>query len=362
MVRDPKDLEVLISCAIRLSKLKNLGDGIDEVISVLVHLVSVSCLGGFVVTLITIDNSKPFATHWTFVLLVNTPSIKNRFDNSYVYSMNPLFGEPKPAPATAWLSREQRQKFDWQQRGGTIEQDEFGSRWLMNGVLHREDGPAIEYDNGDREWYQQGVLHRNNGPALVSTDREMWFRHGKIHREDGPAIVDGKGNWSWYSNGVAHRDGGLPAIKHLTKFYYMVNGQLHREGGPAVYSESEKIVYECWMIRDEYHRDGDLPALITKYEKAWYQNGKLHREVDKPARIKQSKAISGDDTVVVTEWRIRGELHRNNGPAFVKKDSRDDREEWYQHGKLHRDGAPAAISSTYYRWYSHGAMLRSLRR
>ena len=29
-------------------------------------------------------------------------------------------------------------------------------RWLLNGKLHREDGPAIEYANGTKEWYVDG--------------------------------------------------------------------------------------------------------------------------------------------------------------------------------------------------------------
>ncbi len=28
--------------------------------------------------------------------------------------------------------------------------------WLVNGVLHREDGPAIEYKNGTKKWWLNG--------------------------------------------------------------------------------------------------------------------------------------------------------------------------------------------------------------
>lgn len=29
--------------------------------------------------------------------------------------------------------------------------------WLLNGKLHREDGPAIEYSSGSKEWWLNGV-------------------------------------------------------------------------------------------------------------------------------------------------------------------------------------------------------------
>ena len=29
-------------------------------------------------------------------------------------------------------------------------------KWLLNGVLHREDGPAVEYADGSKGWYLNG--------------------------------------------------------------------------------------------------------------------------------------------------------------------------------------------------------------
>ena len=50
--------------------------------------------------------------------------------------------------------------------------------WLLNGQLHREDGPAIEYANGTK----------------------VWLLNNKRHREDGPAIEWADGAKSWYLN------------------------------------------------------------------------------------------------------------------------------------------------------------------
>jgi hypothetical protein len=30
---------------------------------------------------------------------------------------------------------------------------------MVNGLLHREDGPAIEFANGNKEWYLNGKMY-----------------------------------------------------------------------------------------------------------------------------------------------------------------------------------------------------------
>jgi len=52
--------------------------------------------------------------------------------------------------------------------------------WLLNGKLHREDGPAIEYANGNKEWYLNGKCHREDGPAVEYTNgTKCWYLNGK---------------------------------------------------------------------------------------------------------------------------------------------------------------------------------------
>ena len=57
--------------------------------------------------------------------------------------------------------------------------------WLLNGKLHREDGPAVEHANGDKFWCLNGEYHREDGPAIeyANGDRE-WFLNGKKVTEE----------------------------------------------------------------------------------------------------------------------------------------------------------------------------------
>jgi hypothetical protein len=82
---------------------------------------------------------------------------------------------------------------------------EGNKRWILNGQLHREDGPAIEFVDGTRYWFFKDNLHREKGPAQEYIDgTKAWYIHGKLHRLDGPAVeyisvYNGKKN-SWYLN------------------------------------------------------------------------------------------------------------------------------------------------------------------
>lgn len=69
-----------------------------------------------------------------------------------------------------------------------------GSIWMVNGKLHREDGPAVEKCNGRKEWWLNDKRHRVDGPAIVSVSGDMqYYENGKCSRKDGPAVenVDG---------------------------------------------------------------------------------------------------------------------------------------------------------------------------
>ena len=69
---------------------------------------------------------------------------------------------------------------------------------MLNGVLHREDGPAIEYANGTKHWYLNGKKHRKDGPASENYDGDKrWFLNGFYHRIDGPAIIYANGEKEW---------------------------------------------------------------------------------------------------------------------------------------------------------------------
>ena len=75
-------------------------------------------------------------------------------------------------------------------------------RWVLNGVLHREDGPAVDCTSGHKIWYLNGDIHREDGPAIEDANgSKKWYLNGKRHREDGPAIELVNGHKHWYLNG-----------------------------------------------------------------------------------------------------------------------------------------------------------------
>ena len=61
-----------------------------------------------------------------------------------------------------------------------IVDDDGTTRWFVNGLRHREDGPAVIYEGGGKQWYINGELHREDGPAVVHADgRKEWYINGE---------------------------------------------------------------------------------------------------------------------------------------------------------------------------------------
>ena len=57
------------------------------------------------------------------------------------------------------------------------------------------------YPSGTKEWILNGKLHRKDGPACEWADgSKFWYLNGKCHREDGPAVEYPNGSKSWYLN------------------------------------------------------------------------------------------------------------------------------------------------------------------
>jgi hypothetical protein len=64
-------------------------------------------------------------------------------------------------------------------------------------------GELHKYPNGEKHWLLNGKLHRENGPALeLSTGSKAWYLNDKLHREDGPAVIRWDGHKRWYLHGV----------------------------------------------------------------------------------------------------------------------------------------------------------------
>ena len=52
--------------------------------------------------------------------------------------------------------------------------------WLLNGKLHRENGPAVELPDGPKVWYLNGQLYREDGPAIEWADGLIsWYINGE---------------------------------------------------------------------------------------------------------------------------------------------------------------------------------------
>lgn len=73
------------------------------------------------------------------------------------------------------------------------------TRWTLDGVLHRDDGPAVIWADGSTGWYRHGVLHRDDGPAEEHAGGYLgWYDHDRQHRLDGPARVWHDGTEEWF--------------------------------------------------------------------------------------------------------------------------------------------------------------------
>ena len=120
-------------------------------------------------------------------------------------------------------------------------------RWMLNGHVHRTDGPAVTHPGGTKEWWVNGKRHREDGPAIMFMDgTEDWWVNGKRHREDGPAIVFKSGN-------------------KITGMEWWRNGKRHRIDGPAyVWISRGEIFREEWWIDGEQLTGNKLQEYITK--------------------------------------------------------------------------------------------------
>jgi hypothetical protein len=85
-----------------------------------------------------------------------------------------------------------------------------------------------------------------------------------------------------------------------------------------------------WRLNGELHReDGPAAEYINGY-KAWYIHGKRHRE-DGPA----IERVNGDKW-----WYLNGKRHREDGPAIEDANGAN---VWFLNGERHREDGPALV-------------------
>jgi antitoxin component YwqK of YwqJK toxin-antitoxin module len=96
-----------------------------------------------------------------------------------------------------------------------------------------------------------------------------------------------------------------------TKIEYYENGQIKSK---SWYKNGK---YQSWRVNGEYHNENG-PAYINYYENGkiryqlWYINGNLHNE-NGPANIWYYK----NGKIKSQLWCINGNNHNENGPAFI---------------------------------------------
>ena len=99
-------------------------------------------------------------------------------------------------------------------KSAIVDENAYRKQWLVEGMLHRVDGPAVKKVNGDMHWYQYGKLHRLDGPAIEwFCGSRFWYQNDKLHRDDGPAAEYISGSRFWYQHGKLHRVDG-PAVEY----------------------------------------------------------------------------------------------------------------------------------------------------
>lgn len=63
---------------------------------------------------------------------------------------------------------------------GIVEHANGSKYWLLNGRLHRPDGPAQEHLDGSKTWWLNGLQHRTTGPACMLPDgSEEYYIYGQ---------------------------------------------------------------------------------------------------------------------------------------------------------------------------------------
>jgi hypothetical protein len=118
-----------------------------------------------------------------------------------------------------------------------------------------------------------------------------------------------------------------------TTTVHIENGVIHRANGPAIFRAPRfdgDTDYTEYRFRGNLHRD-DGPAQVEGDQAVWFRHGLEHR-TDGPS------SILGDDL----EFRQFDRLHREGAPAVEGEGSTG----WYKDGVPHREDGPALIYPT----------------
>lgn len=96
-------------------------------------------------------------------------------------------------------------------------------QWVNKNCIHNQYGPAIEWPDGEFRWVLNGRLHRVNGPAAKRRTKESYYLNGKLHRLNGPAIVKDHKFFQYFIDGIEY-DTYLEYIVAVDKYKELTNG------------------------------------------------------------------------------------------------------------------------------------------
>lgn len=186
--------------------------------------------------------------------------------------------------------------------------------------------------NGITRHYRGRHLHCDDGPAVICPDgTELYYRNGKRHRKDGPAEVYKSEAWWPLMPNIQtlycpHSHGGRAPGAPSACTVWRQNGVEHRDdGGP---SQEHIDGHKEWRQRGLLDNEHG-PACVTRDgEKYYSRRGLRHRE-DGPA----AELIDGSKL-----YYINDQLHKEDGPAV---DCGDDNREWHIRHHMHRLDGPA---------------------
>lgn len=178
-----------------------------------------------------------------------------------------------------------------------------------------------------------GTLHENYRPSgrYVSIDA--------ILKDADRAVCEVEARREIFGDYFNIPEDGIHQVHTTT--VHIENGVIHRVDGPAVVREprfdgdSEYVEYR---FRGNLHRD-DGPAQMEGDQAVWFRHGLEHR-TDGPS------SILGEDR----EFRQFDRLHREDGPAVESEGLTG----WYRNGVPHRDEGPALVYPTLTEYHRAG--------
>lgn len=243
----------------------------------------------------------------------------------------------------------------------------YGTKWLSSRHAISTGATTLRMTSvGTTFWFQnhKNRYHREDGPAAYDGDALLWMINGKLHRTDGPAVLGYDGTHEFYINGrkmkyeeyIKHFD-IKESLNESVVFHARKISPIEQQlsdiqeplpGGGMLYSDSRLV--NIYTDKNGYlHRDHDLPAYEHKVngKQIWYKHGVVHREGGKPAEVVRKNGKLRSES-----YYEHGLLHRINGPAFVN--NVHDNKEWYQRGKLHRTDGPALVHRNRIEFYING--------